>query len=324
MMSLKRLRRWSTAHLTTLALRSARCLSPTLLTWLEGGLAQAGRFAPLIAAQARRNMRAAGCYSGAAHRAHFRELARHLTQALAIWKCPTGPDAAAAVVDDALRRDVALDASAELLRRHAERGGFILLGPHIANFLTITPAVSRIAPLTVYLRYSKDPRRRAAKQRWAEAVGVRFIAEPASETDPTSRFRRMVAAVRAGAMLYVTPDLPQKRNQGRPTTLLGRTVFLPGGVALLAARTGAPVVWMAARRSPLRGAHAVTQISFEDWGAAPAAGARDWAEALHARYAAALASFILEQTPLWFFWCDKRWTRVFAGDEAYTQARRDG
>ena len=313
------LRHWITARGTDAALLAAPRLSEKTLGRIGRLLGRLGRAMPILARQVADNMRAAGVYSAAEQRAYFDQLGMHFTGALLALRCSgrkSSPDAAA--LADVADRYVELDRSvADLAAATAPGRGIILIGPHIAGYLLNLARLNRELPLTVYLRHSKDAPRREAKQRWYIASGVDWISESANAGGSLGRMGRMADALAAGRVLFITPDLPQKRDEGTPVRLFGRWAYLPPGPAWLALRTGAPVYLLTARRAgdrqrlevqgPFDGASAV-----RDRGERRAAVAEcmQW-------FAAGLERFLREQPPLWYLWGDKRWTRVFRGDAKY-------
>ena len=207
-----------------------------------------------------------------------------------------------------------------LERRRGGRG-VVLVGPHICSYLLSLTRLNECVPLTVYLRYSKDERRRVAKQRWYDASGVQWISEPASQMGSLGRVGRMAAALTEGRTLFITPDLPQKRGDGTPVRLLGREVYLPAGAATLAVRTGAPLLMLTAERVASRrcGKAACATQRLIVHGPYPrdrdGCGAGTRRAAVSARlqwFADALTGFVTRVPELWYLWGDKRWTRVFS------------
>ncbi|MEW6197309.1 MAG: hypothetical protein AB1601_01405 [Planctomycetota bacterium] len=303
-------RRWVTSRLTGLAVRVAPRLRPAGAEWVGRVVARLGPRMPIVARVVADNMRAASVFTPAGHRGYFEQLGQHFAGAL--HALAGRPDDLARIARD----QVDLDESIRRLREViAPDRGIILVGPHIANYLLGLTRLNQELPLTVYLRHSADTTRQVAKERWYRASGVQWIAEPRDAARPLARLSAMGAAVQAGRVLFITPDLPQKRDVGTPVRFFEREVYLPAGPAALAARTGAPLFFLMAQRTPMgqrlavRGPFVAPGMGREGRREVVAAGVQ-W-------FAAALERFLVEQTPLWYLWGDKRWTRVFRGDPRY-------
>jgi lauroyl/myristoyl acyltransferase len=311
---LRPLRHWVTARLTDTALRAAPWLSPRTIDDFCRRVARCGVYAPIIRSQIARNMQSLGVYSPAALREHFLWLGGHFAGAIHALRCAArtagpSPELARLAADR-----IALDPSVEPLAAAATQGrGAIVVGPHITNYLLSLTRLNAFLPLTCYLRYSKDGQRRAAKQRWYQASGVGWISEPPAADRALGRLGTMAQALRSGQTLYVTPDLPQKRDAGTPVRFFGRTIYLPAGAGALAVRTGAPLYVLLAERTGdgqrlfLRGPWVPPR---EVDRKAAVALALQW-------FATHFESFLRRETPLWYLWGDKRWTRVLRGDPRY-------
>src|SRR5262249_5742521 len=114
--------------------------------------------------------------------------------------------------------------------------------PHFCNYVLTAVRLSQEIPVTVYLRWSKDERKRQLKEAWCRAGGVHVILEPAHATDPSSRAAACVEAIREGRALVMTPDIVQKAGRGSCVAMLGRQVDLPTGPASIAMLAEAPLV----------------------------------------------------------------------------------
>ena len=265
-------------------------------------------------------MRAAGVYSSATLVAYFRQIGQHFAGAMQALRCAAHP--ADGELARLAARHIELDESVDLLRTALAAGcGAVLAGPHINNYLLGLALLNAAIPVTVYLRYSKDERRRVAKQRWYHASGVEWISEPPHASGPLGRLGVMSAALRENRLIFITPDLPQKRAAGTPVHCLNREVYFPAGAALLALRARAPLFLLTAE---LRADRQRWQVRgpFEDGGAS----ADSRRAALLARlqwFATGFTDFVRSAPELWYLWGDKRWTRVFRADPRYTQPRPD-
>lgn len=318
---LRVLRHWLMARATDTALRAAPRLSVRTIERMVGVLVHCGPRCPVVARNVAENMRALGLYSPEIHRAYFAQLGAHIAGALHALRCAACGDAA--IGSDELGRIAAerveLDESVTALRgAHAGRG-VILIGPHIANYLLNLTRLNQEIPLTVFLRYSKDARRRVAKERWYQASGVGWISEPADAGGPLGRLGSMAAALRAGRTLFITPDLPQKRGEGMPVRFFDREIFLPPGPALLAERTGAPLFMLTAESSGPRQRLIVRGPCVVDSGGRGRENRRSAVQERVQWFTSCFAEFLRTQPALWYLWGDKRWTRLLHGDPRYAR-----
>jgi lauroyl/myristoyl acyltransferase len=251
---LRRARKWLVSRIDRVAVPCAPLLSERALNRVEPLIAWCGPRMPVLGRLAAQNMISAGLYSRAIHCEYFANVGAHLAGALQALRCAGNPPhAPQGDLRTFAEARVELDDSVQRLAAAAAGGrGAILVGPHIANYLVNLTRLNQVLPLTVYLRHAKDPNRQQAKQRWYRASGVSWICEPPGRGGPLGRLGQMSAALRAGRVLFITPDLVKKRGEGVPVRLLGREVYLPGGAAALAARTGAPLFALHARKNGRR------------------------------------------------------------------------
>lgn len=315
------LRRWITRKSTAAALRFAPYLGPRSTHRLTALIAQLGPHLPVLGAHIARNMRALDLYTPPVHREYFRQLAGHFAGALQALHCAALPTRGTTALAAFAAERVALDASVERLPAAAARGrGVILVGPHIANYLLNLTHLNAWHPLTIYLRHSRDSQRLAAKARWYAASGVQWISEPADAGGALGRLGRMSAALAAGRTLFITPDLPQKPADGEPVSFFDRRIYLPGGAALLAVRSGAPLLMLTARR----GDDGRQLLCIDEPFSAPVDGRgraarRATVTAAMQWFADGFANFLRAEPALWYLWGDKRWTRVLRGDARYAE-----
>lgn len=317
---LRTVRRWVTARATDAAVVGAPWLPISAVEGIETLLARCGSYSPVIARNVANNMRALGVYSAEAHRGYFAQLGTHFAGALCALRYggrADGDRLSPELARIAAER-VELDQSLAQLQTAAVRSrGAIIMGPHITNYLLSLARLNQEVPLTVYLRYSKDTRRREAKQRWYRASGVGWISEPDDASGPLGRFGPLAAALSAGRVLFITPDLPQKRADGTGVRFFNRQIYLPAGAALLALRSGAPLFVLLARGAGRR-QRLVLRGPFD--AERPERGRDQRRSAIQQRlqwFAACFEQFLTEQTALWYLWGDKRWTRLLRGDRRY-------
>lgn len=281
----------------------------------ESLISRAGPITPRLAAIVRRNMIAADVYSPEVFRAHFRHVARHLTNGLRILSMGEHPDAVQALAE----RDVSIDVSVEAAKSEIARSGGGLIAPaHCINYLVSLVQLNRHLPVAIYLRWSKDARKVELKRRWCDAAGLDVIIEPPKLTNPAARAELIVEAIRAGKVVAITPDLAQRATEGVPVRCLNRTFFLPSGPASLAMLAEVPMLPLFARRGdgrqvlyfadPIR----VIRLPRSEGGRSESVrrAMQSWA--------CGFESFVRACPEQWFLWGDNRWTRVLAGDPVYS------
>ena len=349
---LRTVRRWLTARATDVAMAAAPRLTTRTIDRIGPLLHHWGPSCPVIARIVADNMRALGVYSDEAHHGYFAQLGEHLAGALHMLRyanhtnaCPKtsvapvfnqwktqvtnlchkwGTGSSNGAMDQELSAIVAqrieLDDSIVALQEVvASDRGAIIVGPHINNYLLNLARLNQVVPLTIYLRYSKDARRREVKQRWYRASGVGWISEPADAGGSLGRLGRMAAALRAGRVLFITPDLPRKRGDGTPVRFFNREIYLPAGPALLSLRSEAPLFTLVARpaggrqRLILHGPFVAEQS--ERGRTARQAGIQrrlQW-------FTSEFERFLEAYPELWYLWGDKRWTCLLRGDPRYVR-----
>jgi lauroyl/myristoyl acyltransferase len=340
-MSLRSLRQRVTSKASEAALRCAPWLSPRTIARLERLLTSAGPHLPVLARTVADNMRAVGVYSREAHRAYFAGVAAHLAATLHIfreatpellgeaagvatappaWANRTGPNLdippqLAAV----LRERVQLDDTFDKVRSaYAEGRGVVLMGAHPVMSLLVISRLDQEIPITIYLRYAKDARRRATKRLWCNIARLDHVEEPPSTFDPSRRAAILADVLQRGRGLIITPDLPQKETDGTPVRFFDRELFLPTGPAALSVLTGSPLFMLLPRPT----ASGIRMECFGPYVETTDTHVRGWRRtAIQARmqwFTDLLIEELLKKHPgLWYLWGDKRWTRVFRGDERY-------
>jgi lauroyl/myristoyl acyltransferase len=263
----------------------------------------------------RANMQSAGVYSPRVVDEYYFQVARHLANAIRVFKNRRHPK----TLQQLARDQVGLDASLDVLRFMKSQGRGALLAPaHAVNFLLTAARVNQEIPIRVFLRWSADQRRLRLKQHWCEACGLAVLLEPGGTVSATSRAEMCVDAIKGGEILLITPDVAQRRDEGVGVDLLGRTAYLPTGAAAIAMLAEAPMVPLFSRLEGTRQIMYATEpitvpMLSRNEGGRPAAlkGAmQQWANGFEAYLRASPAA--------WFLWGDSRWTRVFRGDPEYS------
>jgi lauroyl/myristoyl acyltransferase len=319
--ALRALRRWVIAEATRAATAGAPLLGCRAVDAVARLVACAGPFVPVVGRNVAGNMRSLGVYSPQAWRDYFVQLGAHFAGAIHMLRCAGRPGDARIREElaRAIDQRIALDASVSLLHEAAARGrGAVIMGPHLVNYLLGLARLSRDVPLTIYFRHQKDARRQEAKERWCRAAGIEAVFQPAVEGQPGARVSRIAEVIGEGRVVFVPPDLPRKRDEGVPVSFFGREMYLPAGAAVLAVRTGVPLFMLLARgeggrqRLVVHGPSAVKVLNGEGGERAAVRQHLQW-------FADLFEQFLREETALWYFWGDKRWTRALSGSPGYSR-----
>lgn len=164
------------------------------------------------------------------------ESAKAICEAPAIW---FGPAAR-------LRRWIVADAVAATLRAAQAQGrGVILLTPHLGSWELCSFFCAQVAPITVLYKPQKgaaDAVIRAGRGRWPGVTPV-----------PTSGagVKALLGALKRGELVGILPDHDPPEDSGTAfAPMFGLPAHTMGLVAKLAARSGAPVLFIAAERRP--------------------------------------------------------------------------
>lgn len=197
------------------------------------------------------------------------------------------------------------DSIANLDRAAAAGRGVILAAPHAFCHEIAAAAVHRRHRVAALVRESKSPAREAMKQRWYAATGLDTIrrSRHASVVADTRAYLRLL---RDGRILAVTPDLLADKGHGVPVRAFGREVHLAPGIAVLALRTGAPIITVLGEYLEDGGRLCFSEPDYVTAGpdkdeAVRAAVGRVWAS---------LEDFFRRNPDSWMFWLDKRWARA--------------
>lgn len=123
----------------------------------------------------------------------------------------------------------------------AEGKGLIIVTAHYGNWeLLAAGAARRGYPVTVVARDTSDPETASVINSARESAGLRVIGR--------SQVRRMLTVLKAGEILGILPD-QYAREGGVTANFMGRRINTPAGPAVLALRTGAPILPGFARRN---------------------------------------------------------------------------
>jgi len=245
-----------------------------------------------------RNMKLAGVYRKGLVDLHFERAADQVGFLMHILR--TG------FWDSGVAERFRFDNSFQYLQQAYDAGGGVLvISPHLCCYPLFPRVLSERIPCSIYLRRSPDPRKHRINQAVGRAAGGHLVYPPAG----APRFERLAVAMRTlreGKMLYITPDLPRKPDQGVPVSIFGRTVYFPTGVAIMAMRTGAPIVIVLWRHQDgLYDVHCHEPMNLS------ARGDRGRRAAVAmSRFAKLMDECLREQPEIWWNWLDKRWTRI--------------
>lgn len=304
---------WSPRDLLPFALHGARLLSPDGLLRSRPALAAALRGCrPLREILERRVDAALGpeVNARAAAEAYCGRLADLATLSLVTLRSGFAGSAAA-------RLFVTGDAAARVLDALSLGRGVVLVGPHLLCHELMAAAIHPLAPVTFIVRHASRPAQERVKQAWYRGLGVDVVYRPQSRGGTGAAMREMAAAVgalRRNRVLALTPDLLQQPGRGVPVSLWGRTVRLPAGAAVLAGRTGAPLLpsytvpegdgYRLVVEAPIP----VGDVRRD--AAEPARVMQEWADRFD--------RFLRCHPEMWLFWLDKRWGAWLAEPVAQT------
>ncbi len=245
-----------------------------------------------------RNMKLAGVYRRGLVDLHFERAADQIGFLMHIFR--------AGFHDAGVAEKFRFDTSFRHLQEAYEAGrGVLVISPHLCCYPVFPRALSDRIPCSIYLRRSRDPRKHEIDKAIGRAGGGHLVYPPAHATR-SERLGVAMRILRQGRVLYITPDVPRKPDQGVPVRILGRLVHFPTGAVIMAMRTGVPivpVVWH--HHGGLYRIRCHEPMEFTGRGdrkRRAAAGMRKFAE---------LMDNCLRQYPeMWWNWLDKRWTAI--------------
>lgn len=314
-LSAREFRRWFTAKAAGAFCAAAPTMPMLGAATLERFLASAGHRLPVIGGLVRANLEAAGLFTPDVHRAYFAQVGVHLANSLRILKFRSRPDRVAELA----REQIGIDSSVSHLRDALALGrGAIVAAPHVCNYVMTLVRLNQEIPITVYLRWSSDERKRELKHTWCKASGLPVILEAPDAANPTARAAACVEALRSGAALVMTPDIAQKdTDKGVPVRMLNRQPSLPSGPASIAMLAEAPIVPVYGRLEGDR--HIITAAPpiFVESLSRAEGGRRMALHRAMQKWADGFSKFLTAFPQAWFLWADSRWTRVFRNDSRY-------
>ncbi len=198
---------------------------------------------------------------------------------------------------EALLADIAIDGNEHLKAALASHGRALLLTAHLGNWELLTLANRLLGyPLTVVVRPLDSAVMNAAAERLRRKTGVEIIAK-------RDALRPILAALRDGRVVGILLDQNASRREGVFVPFFGRAASTSRGLAVLAVRTGTPVVPVFIRREG-PGRHRVV--------IRPAVGVPETSDVesaiteLTARCTAAIEAAVRE-TPEQWLWLHDRW-----------------
>lgn len=182
----------------------------------------------------------------------------------------------------------------EVLEEAVRQGrGVILLTPHFGGFELIPRLVARRHPLTVLYR--------PAKQGWLEALYQALRPTEGVRTLPATSggVRGLLRELKSGGVVGLLPDQVPGEGDGLFAPFIGRPALTMTLALRLAQSTGAPLVWMGARRRP-----GGWTLSSQLWPLAPNADLATLAKEMNRQMEGLIA-----QAPQQYLWSYNRYKR---------------
>ena len=188
---------------------------------------------------------------------------------------------------------VSVDGLPNVEAAHAMGRGILLLGAHFGNWelLAASHALTRF-PLSVVVRPLDSPLYDGILERFRTRSGVELITKRRALTD-------IVEALRRGRMVGILLDQNASRREGVFVPFFGIPASTSKGMALIALRTGAPVLPVFIRRRP-DGRHVI------DAGA-PVPVPPDGDVVAFTRAFNEAIEAAIRQAPEQWFWLHRRW-----------------
>jgi lauroyl/myristoyl acyltransferase len=196
------------------------------------------------------------------------------------------------------------DSLDHLLSAHERGRGVLVLSPHLCGYPVFPRLVAEHVPCSIYLRRSPDPDKHALNVMVGQAGGGHLVFPPAGGSS-AERLNVAMNVLRERRALFVTPDLPRKRDEGVPVTIWNRTVYFPPGVMIMAMRTGAAVVLATWFFQDDR-----YHVHFEAPMLLSRRNRREQAHEAMLAFARTMDDHLRAHPDMWWNWLDKRWTRI--------------
>jgi lauroyl/myristoyl acyltransferase len=183
--------------------------------------------------------------------------------------------------------------------------GALCIGPHLCGYPVFPRVLNERIPCKIYMRRNKDPRKLRMNEgliRWGRAN----VVYPPPGATKAQRLHVALDVLRQGHLMFLTPDLPRKPEDGVAVSIFGRRAYFPTGPFVMSLRTGAPVVpamwfWNG-------GAY---HVRFEEPIELSRGGdLRRKAEAAMQRWALRMDEILHEYPAMWWNWLDKRWSQI--------------
>jgi lauroyl/myristoyl acyltransferase len=189
--------------------------------------------------------------------------------------------------------------------------GVVMVAPHYFFHDILAACAGRRHAVAGVVREGKSALHNEVKRRWYGALGLEVV-HRARHSSLLADTLALLRVLRSGRVLGVTPDLVMPPDKGVPVRFFGRTATVSPGFAVLALRSGAPIImgrpeWI----GPAGTRHARLQPRFDPPITLPSTGDRDRTvrEAVQACFTGFEAR-LRAQPEKWLFWLDKRWTEV--------------
>jgi KDO2-lipid IV(A) lauroyltransferase len=198
---------------------------------------------------------------------------------------------------DQLLSRVSLEGREHLDQAMASHGRALVLTAHLGNWELLSVA-HRLTPypLAVVVRPLDSPWLNELAERFRRKAGVELI-------DKRAALRPVQAALARGSMVGILLDQNATRREGVFVPFFGRPASTSRAIALLAIRTGAPVIPIFARREP-DGRH---RVIVRPPLVPPAARDREEAIVELTTRCTAVIEAAIRETPEQWLWMHARW-----------------